>query len=123
MTFNVSDFMFLDGLFDVMTEQQQQNVSLEAQVKEDVISLTQSNIVDLAVKFYKQHNLTNQDLVETIQAMLESKCYRLHQDITQNKLDFTEANTLFLSSVAPSKLDKNDLQNLIFKNVVCDSLI
>jgi hypothetical protein len=114
--------MFLDGLFDVITEQQTQHVSCEAQVKK-VISLTQSNMVDLAVQFYNQHNLSNQDLVETIQAMLESKRYRLGQEVTQNKLDFTEANALFLSSVAPSKLDKKDLQNLIFKNVVCDSLI
>jgi hypothetical protein len=40
-------------------------------------------------------------------------------------MDFSEANTLFLAGVAPLKIKikKNDLQNLIFKSVVCDDLI
>jgi hypothetical protein len=49
--------------------------------------------------------------------------YTLRQELTQNKMDFTEASTLFLAGVAPSKMKKNELQNLIFKSVVCEDLI
>ena len=55
--------------------------------------------------------------------MLESNMYTLGQELTQNKMDFSEASTLFLAGVAPAKFKKNDLQNLLFKSVVCDDLI
>jgi hypothetical protein len=87
------------------------------------IILTFSNLVEEAIQYYKQNKLLNTDILETIQAMLESNMYTLGQEFTQNKMDFIEANTLFLASVAPAKLSKNDLQNLIFKSVVCDNLI
>lgn len=87
------------------------------------VTLTTENTLQEAINFHKQHNLTNNDLVETIQAMLESNLYILDQEITNNKIDFTQANTLFLAGVAPSQLNKNDLQNLIFKNIVCEDLI
>ncbi len=85
--------------------------------------LTPNNLVNTAVNFYKQHNLSNNDFVETIQAMLESNLYTLGDDLIQNKMDFTEANTLFLAGVAPAKLDKKNLQSLLFKNVTCEDLI
>lgn len=86
-------------------------------------TLTPDNIVRLSIQFHKARKLSNADIVETIQLMLGSRMYKLGREITQNKIDFAEANTLFLAGVAPTKLEKNDLQNLIFKNVVCDNLI
>jgi hypothetical protein len=96
------------------------NSDVEVLEKSSETLLNVTNIVEHAIQFYKQNNLSNQDLVETIQAMLESNTYTLGQELTQNKMDFTEANTLFLAGVAPAKLNKNDLQSLIFKNVVSE---
>ncbi len=55
--------------------------------------------------------------------MLSSRKYNIGTEMVNNKVDFAQANTLFLVGVAPTKLDKNDLQNLIFKNVVSENLI
>jgi hypothetical protein len=85
--------------------------------------LTHANIVESAVIYHKSNKLSNADIVETIQMMLSDGRYTLGKDIAQNKIDFAEANTLFLAGVAPTKLNKNDLQSLLFKNVVSDDLI
>jgi hypothetical protein len=89
----------------------------------DETTLTPKNIVEHAIEYHKEYNLCNADIVETIQLMLASRKYVLSNEMMHNKVDFAQANTLFLVGVAPTKLDKNDLQNLIFKNVVCESLI
>jgi hypothetical protein len=87
------------------------------------IYLTPTNLVEHAIKFHKKNEVSNIDIVETIQLMLSTRKYILGKEITTNKIDFAEANTLFLAGVAPTKLEKNDLQNLIFKNIVSDDLI
>lgn len=119
-----------DRLHDLEMNQQDESdsdtssiQSLSEDNEESEITLTPSNIVDFAIEYYKQHNLNNADIIDTIQSMLGSQNYKLGKEITQKKLDFTEANTMFLTSVAPAKLDRNDLQNLIFKNVVCNTLL
>lgn len=91
--------------------------------EEKTITLTCNNLVQEAIGFHKKNKLVNNDLIETLQAMLATDMYVLCKEITHNKMDFTEANTLFLVSVAPAKIKKNDLQNLIFKSVVCEDLI
>jgi hypothetical protein len=142
-SYNSSTRSFSDnnGLFDNLTEMQinednkgDEGEMVDMRVPDNIlqtneihpnimITLASNNLVQEAICFHKQNNLTNNDLVETIQAMLEYNMYTLGQELTQNKMDFSEANTLFLAGVAPAKIKKNELQNLIFKNVVCDSLI
>ena len=114
----------IDDLQFIQHEQELEN-SCQSDTEEcdKETTLTPNNIVELAIQYHKKNKLSNTDIVETIQLMLSTRQYTLGQDLTQNKIDFAEANTLFLASVAPTKLEKNDLQNLIFKNVVCDSLI
>lgn len=87
------------------------------------ITLTPSNLIKQTIDYHKQNKLSNTDIVDTIKLMLSRGQYTLGMEIATNKIDFAEANTLFLAGVAPTKLEKNDLQNLIFKNVVCDNLI
>lgn len=55
--------------------------------------------------------------------MLDSKIYILSEDFTKSKLDFDEANTYFLSAIAPKTIKKDALQRLLFKNVTCEDLI
>lgn len=47
----------------------------------------------------------------------------LHQQIHILSEDFDEANTLFLSAVAPKTMKKDALHRLLFTSVTCDDLI
>ncbi len=40
--------------------------------------------------------------------MLDSKMYILSKDFTKSKLDFDEANTLFLSAISPKTIKKDN---------------
>jgi hypothetical protein len=62
-------------------------------------------------------------LVGTIQEMHDSKIYILSEDFTKSKLDFDEANTYFLSAIAPKAIKKEALHRLLFKSVTCENLI
>lgn len=93
--------------------------------------ITPENLVQEAIAFHKQQNLINTDLIETIQEMLNSKIYILSEDFTkskvesqlESKLDFDEANTYFLSAIAPKAIKKDALHKLLFKSVTCEDLI
>lgn len=84
--------------------------------------VTPENLVQEAIKFHKQHNLSNTDLVETVQEMLSTSQYILSEDFTKTKLDLDEANTLFLSAISPKAIKKDGLQRLLFKSKVYDDL-
>ncbi len=85
-------------------------------------TLTADNLVQEAIAFHKQHSLTSTDLIETIQEMLDSKIYILSEDFTKFKVDFDEANTLFLCAIAPKTIKKDALQRLLFKSVTYEDL-
>jgi hypothetical protein len=78
------------------------------------ILLSQENIVHKAGTFYKNNNLTNEDLMKTIQEMLSTQQYTLCMSLQTTKLNFDEANKAFLSVIAPHKLPLDDLKALIF---------
>lgn len=86
-------------------------------------TLNQDNLLQEAITFHKKNNLSSIDFIETIQEMLDTKQYELSETFMSSKINFQEANTYFMSSIAPKKVKKEDLQRLLFKNIVCDDLI
>lgn len=78
------------------------------------ITLSHSNIVQEATTFYKNNNITNEDLMKTIQEMLRSQQYVLCESFHKTKINFDEANVSFLSVVAPHTLSQEDLHRLLF---------
>jgi hypothetical protein len=80
------------------------------------LRITPENLVQETINFHKNHNLTNTDIIETIQEMLDSKHFVLSEDFTKSKLNFDEANTYFLSVVSPKAVKKDALRDLLFKS-------
>jgi hypothetical protein len=85
--------------------------------------LTCTNVIQEAIVFYKNNNLSTTDILETIQEMLHSKQYTLSESFMSSKLNFEEVKTYFLSAIAPKKVKTDDLHKLLFKSVVCEYLI
>jgi hypothetical protein len=82
--------------------------------REEQVIISKNNIIHEAVAFHRVTSLTSTDLVETIRLMLKNKKYALCESFATSKLNFDEANTEFLSAVAPQKLNKEDLYKLLF---------
>jgi hypothetical protein len=91
--------------------------------KHNIVQLKSDNLIKEAISFHQINKLGITDLLGTVQEMLETERYILSETFTSTKLNFEEANTYFLSAIAPKKINKDNLQKLLFNNVVCDDLI
>ncbi len=80
----------------------------------DSSQLTPDNLVDLVVSFCQTTSKVFEDITEAIQDMLKTKKYTLSDSLIRCKLNFKEINTYFLSQIAPEKVSKQELEQLLF---------
>jgi hypothetical protein len=76
--------------------------------------LTQDNLLEEAVSYYRDNNIKIIDIVEVIKLMLNSSKYILSDDFKKNKLDLKDIQFKFKMMTSPESISRDDILAEVF---------